>query len=939
MKYRYYLGYFLILLLTSLETVDGSESNPKQLEIDPIRISISADRAPFTLVLPNGTPTGLYVEFWQLWSRHSGIPVSFEVTPFSEIQNDLKQGKFDFRSGLFRNSQRDAWADHSIPFHRVETGLFYLESELTHPSLTELNNLKNQKVAVQKGSFQAFYLRKNFPNLKIVLFTNAVDIFEGFLNKEIRTIVGEIPYMNSQIRGKGLYGLFAVKKERLFVNNVHALVLKGRSELVEKLDRGIESIPIREIIDLETKWIPGVNPFFSLSNSLQTLSQQQIEWLNKLPALKMGVDLNWKPYEFIDADGQHSGLSADYIQWVTDTLQISVKTQTNTSWAEAFEQLKKGEIDIISTIVKTKERENLVDFSDPYISIPSVIATYRDSLFVQDMNSLNGLRIGVESGHVFEDILKKNHPEYIVVPFKSINMGLASLQDGKIDAFVDVLLAINQAISANKLNNISIAGFTPYDLDISIGVRKGLEPLVSTINMALSNLSAKQKMKIANDWLTSNKIRDSKITQYLIWSISVLMVLVVIIFYIVRANRKLQFEITQRIIIEESLEYEKKKSDAANQSKDDFLANMSHEIRTPMNAVVGMSDLLADTSLNREQNDYNETIQSSAKSLLVIINDILDLSKIEAQKLELEIQPFKLKSLINDIKTQNQLNLDNELLEFVTHISSGIPEVLYGDAVRLGQILLNLTNNAVKFTRQGQIKLEIERLPDRANQLGLQFCISDTGIGMTPETQANLFSSYWQADSSTARKYGGTGLGLRICKRLCELMNGDIWVESEKDVGSQFYFSCYFRNIKADNTNKINLKKNVFHSLQGSSILLVDDNQVNLTITGKILQKAGLNIVKADSGQKAIELLSMQPFDAILMDIQMPEMDGYQATKIIRHTLGLTEIPIIALTANVMKSDIDRSFAAGMDAHLGKPINRVELLKTLSVLIQTDPVN
>lgn len=946
MRLKHYFACIISLLQIGLLAIHAEEK-PNSLNIpttnEPLVISISPNSAPFSMILPSGTPKGLYVEFWQLWSSHSGIPVVFKSVALNEIAGKLQRGEIDLHSGIFKNKQRERWADFSIPFHSVETGLYFLRENGYLSTLEELNRLSTQKIAVRRGSFQASYLSKNYPNIELVLYLEVEEVFEKILNKEIQAIVGEIPHMESKIAGKGFQGLFILSEQRVLVNKIHAAVPKGNLRLLGIINRGITLIPVHEIISLEKKWLPDLEAFFSAAGLVQIITAKQQAWINSLPELKLGVDLEWKPYDFVDNKGLHAGLSAEYIQYIRDNLSIEIQPQTHTTWPDAFEQLKKGEIDLLSAVVKTDEREKFVHFTEPYISFPSVIAIYRDSIYVRGIDSLNGKRVGVQIGYIFEEIYQKKHPEIEFVTFKEEFEGLESLQRGDIDAYIGALSSINRQIITRKLTNISIAAFSPYKLELSIGVREGLEPLIPILNQVLSEMTEKQRSIIANTWLTS-QIRDQDgLIGVLLWVAIIASILLMIIVYVFSANRKLQREISVRKKIEESLARAKVKADAANQAKDDFLANMSHEVRTPMNAVVGMADLMSETKLSIEQRAYNHAIQNSAASLLVIINDILDLSKIEAGKLELEIRPFELQQVIDNVQTQIQLGLDDKQLYFSSELGKDVPQTIYGDAIRLGQILLNVINNSVKFTKRGGIRLRVETLPDNNGLQGLKFCISDTGIGMTTEEQSRLFESYGQADSSTTRIYGGTGLGLSICKKLCKLMNGDIWVFSTKGEGSQFYFSCYFDNIYKGKSvvtideslyDKDSSLAQLKKQLKGKSMLLVDDNATNLIIATKMLSKAGVNVITANNGLDAVNKLKRQTFDAVLMDLQMPVMDGYQASEIIRNELNLTQLPIIAVTANVMTADIERTKEAGMSAHIGKPVNQKQMLQVLGNLLR-----
>lgn len=671
-------------------------------------------------------------------------------------------------------------------------------------------------------------------------------------------------------------------------------------------------------------WL-GHQTDINMATNPAELSIEEKKWLKQHPIIRVGFDHHWAPIEFLGEDNIPKGVSIEYAHLLEDILGSQFEFSIGLSWAESLDKLKKGELDLIPAVTRNKQREKDYAFTPPYIYMPNGIFSAVDQLYISGLETLKNKRILVVEGYSIHRWVSSTYPELQIETVKNITEGLKKLNNGKAYAFIGNMVTTSYYIKKTGLEKIRLVGDVSYTNDLSIAVRKDWEILAKILQKGIKAIPQSKKNEIYSKWV-SIKYNPS-IDYTLLWQ--VLGISSFILLSIIYWNRRLAQEISQRRQIESELIIAKQAAEKATQAKSEFIANMSHEIRTPLNAVIGMGNLIQRTELSKQQAEYMEKMHSSSEALLVIINDILDFSKGEAGKLKLNRVNFSLNRMLKRVVHSIETPAIQKQLDLHVHIDPSIPNYLMGDSQKIGQILRNFGANAIKFTPSGSVTISTKLISCEENTIKISFSVSDTGIGISQAYQKSLFKPFSQGDSSITRKFGGTGLGLVICRQLAQLMDGTIRLESELNQGSSFIFTVNLQQSQQEtpllNAHNTPSMSSAIRPLHGVRILLVDDDKINQFLAKEYLQDFGAKIKIADNGESAINLLKIKHFDLVLMDIQMPVLDGHEATRIIRTHKQWRDLPIIALTAHALDSERKKCLATGMNDYLTKPIDPKKL--------------
>ncbi|GAA3960793.1 ATP-binding protein [Allohahella marinimesophila] len=521
-------------------------------------------------------------------------------------------------------------------------------------------------------------------------------------------------------------------------------------------------------------------------------------WLNAQPQLVIGNDPNWPPFEMRNDRGDVVGIVADYVALLESRLNYTFGRVAANDFASTIQGLEDGSIDMVSAVGVTPRRRGKMSFSNTLLSYPIVMAVRDSQNFVGSLDDLGNERVAVVKNYASQDFLLTNHPQLNMFFVDTLQEGLLSLSNGEIDVLVSNIPSITYLVNRLGISNIKLTGITPYTYEVAIGMSRDSPMLKRILDKALLTVTPDEQQAIYRNWLSFSY--EEAVDYGLVWRVVGIAALVVAIF--LYWNRKLSREIDERMRSEVRLrkseerlrsaikraEVLAKEAEAANKAKSEFLANMSHEIRTPMNAVIGYTELLEGLIQDAKQQSYIDAVKKGARALLSVINDILDLSKIESGKISIELGRVDVRRLINDVATLFSARCAQKQLDFRVTVDPEVPNALSLDEVRIRQVLLNLVGNAIKFTHKGHIALSVAAVPGAAksNTVELVIGVEDSGIGIAPDQHARIFNAFEQHEGQSNRQYGGTGLGLAITKKLVEMMNGEIGLVSEQGSGARF---------------------------------------------------------------------------------------------------------------------------------------------------------
>ena len=940
MKYLLILILFVSTLFSNTNKNNQSLFTQEELQWiknnPTIKVGVDANWPPFEYINEKGEYQGIASEYLEIISKYTGLKFEINASDWYSVISNIKDKKLDMLACVAKTSDRENYLNYVSPYLTIDV-VVIAKKEL---KIQNFDEIQNYTIAVQKGNFVHEKISKGFPNTKFVFASSNKEAFDFVSYGKADIFIGNMPVFSYFVE-KELYTNIEVKFKADFDKiDLSMAILKENTTLFNIIQKVMPKIIEDEKEKINKKWV------FELKEEKSAhFTQDEINWIKNNPKIKISGDFFWPPYSFYDENGNYIGIVPDIVNEVFKDSGLDLEYVKTNSWADTINLIKDKKINLIDSISYSASRSEYLNFSNKYIGAEIVIiSNNKETNYINSFNNITNKKIATVKGYSIIEDIKRDFPQIKnIKEYDNALEGLKELSNSQIDYFILDIPSFEFYSKKHGLSNLKIVGPTGYNYGYGFGVKKDDVLLVSILNKLLENIPIEKKDEIYRKWIKIDY--KEKIDYELIWNIlTISIIILAIIFY---WNRTLKEEISQKEKIQKELEKERNNIQALNEElkkakdvaeniskqKSEFLANMSHEIRTPMNSVIGFTEILDKEITNPVHKEYLNSIKKGGNALLRIINDILDLSKIEAGKLEIRNESLNPTNLFLEIESIFHSKIISKNIAFIVDIDKTIPKYIIMDGVRIRQVLFNLIGNAIKFTQKGHVKLKVENVykDNIKSKIDLIFSVEDTGIGIDEKNLETIFNAFEQQDNHDVAKYGGTGLGLAICTKLIKMMNGEIKVESQKNKGSTF--TVIFRDIPVSSmedevvTSKLKASNIMFEK---AVILVVDDVLENRKLVQASLKDYDIDLIMAENGKEAIELLKNVNVNLILMDLRMPVMDGYEAATILKNDERLKNIPLIALTASVMGKDLEKVSKYGFDGYLRKPVILDDLIEELA---------
>jgi len=893
----------------------------------PVRSASEMDYPPYCIVRADGQVDGFSVELLRAALKAMGRDVTFKTGLWHEVKKDLADGRIQVLPLVGRTPEREGLFDFTFPYLTMHGAIVVRQDT---KNIATMADLKGKRVAVLRGDNAEEYLRRS--GSKTVILPRPsfeVALRELSAGKHDAVVIQKLVAFQI-MQQAGLKNLRTVGPPlRDFVQEFCFAVRKGDHKLLATLNEGL-SIVIADgtFRHLHAKW------FSSLEAIGRTRSR-----------IIVGGDSDYPPYEYLDRNGQPAGFNVDLTKAIARRTGLTVEIRLG-PWKKIRQGLENGEIDAVQGMFYTPERDRDFDFSPPSTMIQHAIVFRNGSPKLSDMKDLAGKSILVMAGDLMEDLAIKLGYQKQLVPVPSQEEALRLLAAGRHDCALVARIPALFWIEKYQWRNLTVSDTPVLAAEYCYAVSKDKQALLSQLSEGLAGLKTTgEYRKIRDTWLSPYETAGVSSRAFVKYILMVTVPLVALLVgsllwsrslrrQVANRTRELTDEVAKRVRASDELRQAKELAEASNRTKSVFLANMSHELRTPLNAILGFSNLLCtDASITDEHRNTLNIINNSGRHLLQLINDVLDMAKIESGRIVLEETVFDLWQMVRDVVNLMEMRAREKGLFLTLDQSSAFPRIIRSDIVKLRQMLINLVGNALKFTDHGGVTLRLDvRHGDGPERLLLLIEVEDTGCGIAPEDHERIFEPFVQVAAQATQK--GTGLGLTITRQFVELMGGEIIVKSIPGAGSKFRIAV---PVGRANKSEISVAAAMRGRLVGMAddqteirVLIVEDEIDNRLLLQRLLAQTGFQVRHVTDGAAAVDAFKTWRPHFIWMDIHMPGMDGFEATRRIRELPGGKDVKIVACTASVIFIERDECLAAGMDGIIRKPYCSDELFDCMA---------
>ncbi|MFP4042596.1 MAG: transporter substrate-binding domain-containing protein [Bacteroidales bacterium] len=942
---------YTVLLIFCLISFKSFAYQPYQQDTtESILVGCEIDYPPYCFENEDNEADGFSVDLFRAAAVEMGIDVEFQLGTWDELKNALANGEIDALPLVGRTPEREEIFDFTFPYLTMHGAIVVRDNET---DIASIDDLTGKQVAVMKGDNAEEFLYRINLDADITSTTTFKDALMQLSEGEYDAVVIQRLTALHLIEENDIPGLRVVSlPSKALSQSFCFAVNEGNSRLLGLLNEGLSVVNANRTYDkLHSHW-------FGPRESMQAPQKRII----------IGGDYNYPPYEYLDENGQTAGFNVELTKAIAEEIGMKVEIQLG-PWTEIREKLNKGHIDALQGIFYTPERDETFDMTPGHTNISYVIVSREDITLPEDLKDLKGQKFLVQKGDVIHDHASKAGLNDDAVPVETQQKALEMVSAGEYDYAVTSRALTYYLLENNGLDNLRTGKNNVLNADYCYGVKEGNTLLLSALSEGLSAIKATGEYReIYEQHLGIYEEPKFSFIDSLKYSLYVLIPLLVFLLASLTWSRmlnkkvqertgELEKEVNERKNAEEKLhelnkelikrneeiadqndkvqeknaeleqinkelEKAKQKAEESDKLKSAFLANMSHEIRTPMNGVMGFAELLKRPQLDgEEKNHYIELIQKSGHRMLEIINNLFDISSIEAGQVEIHKSETNVNEILDELFLMFKPLAQEEKLSLTVYQDLPWKEsLIITDGTKLSQILMNLINNALKYTKEGKIDFGYT-LENEA----MLFYVKDTGIGIPKKFHSSIFDRFVQGELAIAREYEGAGLGLSISKAYVEMLGGKIWVDSIPSQGSNFYFNIPYIPAEEEQVQSQEPAQQNERKPLNIKILVAEDDEISYRLLCETLRTENVEIIHAQNGQQAVEMVKdYQDIDIVLMDIKMPVMNGYTATQEIKKIRP--DLPVIAQTAYAATEDRQKSISSGCDAYLSKPVDSRELM-------------